>query len=116
MMPVCFREISWQRNYTLAERSKTMMQDDYSNFIRESMRQAQCNYETMFEPCGCGEQSAQSDSEQQLQRDCDIPVMVFIPMQDFCRMYNEAEGLRRGTMFPALDKPFYGKGRNCCGR
>lgn len=92
------------------------MQDNYSRFIRESMRQAQCNYETMFEPCGCGEQVSQHESVQKCQDDCDVPVMAFIPMQDFCRMYNEAEGLRRGTMFPALDKPFYGRGRDCCGR
>lgn len=92
------------------------MQDNYSRFIRESMRQAQCNYETMFEPCECKEQPIHCESERKCQDDCDVPVMAFIPMQDFCRMYNEAEGLRRGTMFPALDKPFYGKGRDCCGR
>ncbi|MDD6394612.1 MAG: spore coat associated protein CotJA [Firmicutes bacterium] len=98
-----------------------MMQDNYSRFIRESMRQAQCNYETIFEPCDCGR--AQQDSacerehepKQTCQNDCDIPVMAFIPVQEFCRMYNEAEGLRRGTLFPALDKPFCGRGGKCCG-
>lgn len=92
------------------------MQDNYSRFIRESMRQAQCNYETMFEPCECNQPPRHCECEQKCQDDCDVPVMVFIPMQDFCRMYNEAEGLRRGTIFPALDKPFCGKGRDCCER
>ncbi len=94
------------------------MQDNYSRFIRESMRQAQCNYETIFEPCDCSK-SQKSDclheQKQSCQNDCEIPVMVFIPVQEFCRMYNEAEGLHRGTLFPALDKPFCGKGGKCCG-
>ena len=44
---------------------------------------------------------------------CEIPVMVFIEPQTFGRLYNEAEGLKRGTIFPALDKPFYGRGGKC---
>ncbi|MBQ9902585.1 MAG: spore coat associated protein CotJA [Clostridia bacterium] len=39
-----------------------------------------------------------------------LPVMVFVEMQTFGRTYNEAEGLFRGTLFPALDKPFTGRG------
>lgn len=91
------------------------MQDNYSSFIRESMRQAQCNYETIFEPCECKDQSKTHAVESKCMDNCDIPVMAFIPMQEFCRMYNEAEGLRRGTLFPALDKPFCGRGGKCCG-
>ncbi len=44
---------------------------------------------------------------------CELPVMVFIEPQTFGRLYNEAEGLKRGTIFPALDKPFYGRGGKC---
>lgn len=42
-----------------------------------------------------------------------LPVMVFIQPQTFGKMYNEAEGLKRGTLFPVLDKPFMGKGGHC---
>lgn len=141
------------------------MQDDYNRFIRNSIKQAQCNYEDIFDEdvmaeesesfcsinvrseqsnkrgyndvqsaqsnrCGCGNvQSAQSnkrkgsnvESEQIPHCECEqmcrpvneLPVMVFIEMQEFGRMYNEAEGLQRGTMFPALDKPFMGGGCHC---
>lgn len=91
------------------------MQDNYSSFIRESMRQARSNYETIFEPCECKKQSDTHAVESKCMDDCDISVMAFIPVQEFCRMYNEAEGLRRGTLFPALDKPFCGRGGKCCG-
>ena len=59
-------------------------------------------------PCGYGAVGG----EQQAQMCCDknVPVMVFIEMQPFGRMYNEAEALCRGTLFPALDKPFTGRG------
>lgn len=143
------------------------MQDDYNRFIRNSIKQAQCNYEDIFDEdvmaeesesfcsmnvrseqsdkCGyndvrpaqtnrrsCGNvQSAQTNkrrgsnmqvqSQQIPHRECEqmcrpvneLPVMVFIEMQEFGRMYNEAEGLQRGTMFPALDKPFMGGGCHC---
>lgn len=138
------------------------MQDDYNRFIRNSIKQAQCNYEDIFveeaeaeetqsfcsmnvqsaqsngRGCGgvqsersnkCGRQTAQTanggwekvQSEQTNHCECEqmcrpvneLPVMVFIEMQEFGRMYNEAEGLQRGTMFPALDKPFRGGGCHC---
>lgn len=121
------------------------MQDNCSRFIMESIRQAQCDYEPIDTSCGCGNKAAASNdcaSDVQDARyrrrdcegnvasarkkhceceftqgeDCDIPVMVFIQPQDFCRMYNEVEGLCRGTMFPALDKPFLAKGGTGCGR
>lgn len=118
------------------------MQDDYNRFIRRSMKQARCNYEDIFaayddagnafdgcmgtmsdmngkNSCGCG--NVMSDTESHMDCGCghnckpvcDIPVMVFIEMQPFGKMYNEAEGLCRGTLFPALDKPFTGRGGNC---
>ena len=59
-------------------------------------------------PCGYGAIAV----EQQKPKCCDknVPVMVFIDMQPFGRTYNEAEALCRGTLFPALDKPFTGRG------
>ena len=35
--------------------------------------------------------------------------MSYTPMQKIGVLYEEAEGLCRGTIFPELDKPFYGK-------
>ncbi len=75
------------------------------------MNHACCKAKT---PCGYGNIAG----EQQKQKCCEkceknVPVMVFIETQPFGRMYNEAEGLCRGTLFPALDKPFTGRGGNC---
>ena len=127
------------------------MQDDYNRFIRNSIRQAQCEYEDIFEadvmetqseaaPCrraampakqasrrqaacgGCaGVKDAQGESRGTEGCGCDkkrcsetaLPVMVFIEPQTFGRTYNEAEALRQGTLFPALDKPFMGGGYRC---
>ena len=114
------------------------MQDDYNRFIRRSIMQAQCGYEDIFSDdecacagnlpdmdetpsCGCGMTMGDADSmnscgcEGKCQPVCEknVPVMVFIEMQPFGRMYNEAEGLCRGTLFPALDKPFTGRGGHC---
>lgn len=35
--------------------------------------------------------------------------MAYIPVQDSIEVYNEAEGLDKGTIFPELNKPFKGK-------
>ena len=68
--------------------------------------------------CGCG--MTMGDMDAQNACGCEVkckpmcekngPVMVFIDMQPFGRTYNEAEALCRGTLFPALDKPFTGRG------
>lgn len=34
---------------------------------------------------------------------------VYVPMQEFCRIYDTDTALSRGTLFRDLDKPFYGK-------
>ena len=36
--------------------------------------------------------------------------MVYSPCQEFEDLYDHTEGLKRGTIFRALDKPFNGKG------
>ena len=59
-------------------------------------------------PCGYG--TVRGDQQKQKCCEKNVPVMVFIDMQPFGRMYNEAEALCRGTLFPALDKPFTGRG------
>ncbi len=64
--------------------------------------------------CGmCPEQEESCMRDKMYRPECELPVMVFIEPQTFGRMYNEAEGLKRGTLFPVLDKPFYGKGGKC---
>ncbi len=66
--------------------------------------------------CGTYAKQEQEESckrDKKYRPECEIPVMVFIEPQNFGRMYNEAEGLKRGTIFPVLDKPFYGKGGKC---
>lgn len=35
--------------------------------------------------------------------------MCYVPMQKWDDLYDEAEGLERGTIFKALDKPFTGE-------
>ena len=111
------------------------VQDDYNRFIRRSIKQAQCGYEDIFaadecactgnlsdmdETTSCGCKMTMNDAamtnacgcEVKCKPVCDsaVPVMAFVEMQPFGRMYNEAEGLCRGTIFPALDKPFTGRG------
>lgn len=39
--------------------------------------------------------------------------MVYSPEQAFEKLYEPDEGLVRGTVFIALDKPFFGDGRKC---
>ena len=57
--------------------------------------------------CGC-EMNCQTVCEKKCEKN--LPVMAFVEIQPFGRMYNEAEALCRGTLFPALDKPFTGRG------
>lgn len=47
-----------------------------------------------------------------------VVASVYAPMQVFAGVYDEETAMRRGTMFEALDKPFYGDGRevDCRGR
>ena len=39
--------------------------------------------------------------------------MVYSPEQAFEKLYEPDEALARGTIFIALDKPFFGDGRKC---
>lgn len=45
-----------------------------------------------------------------------LPVMVFIPVQSWDMVYDCDRALDRGTLFPTLDKPFFGKGGCGCVR
>ena len=53
-------------------------------------------------------------AEQTLPADCIDPrllslAMAFVPAQSFDTPYEPALALSRGTIFPALDKPFLGE-------
>lgn len=45
-----------------------------------------------------------------------LPVMVFLPVQRWDMVYDCDRALDRGTLFPTLDKPFFGKGGCGCDR
>lgn len=36
--------------------------------------------------------------------------MSYVPIQQWNRIYDLGTGFQRGTIFPELDKPFYGAG------
>ena len=40
--------------------------------------------------------------------ECDLPVMVYLQMQQLCSVYQPEQALTQGTLFPELDKPFKG--------
>ena len=42
-----------------------------------------------------------------------VPVMAYVPFQQYSAVYQPEVGLERGTIFPELDKPFIGKRGNC---
>lgn len=39
--------------------------------------------------------------------------MCYVPMQGWNRIYDLGTGFQKGTIFPELDKPFYGARRDC---
>jgi hypothetical protein len=38
-----------------------------------------------------------------------VPGMTYVPWQIFTKAYDPRKALMAGTIFPELDKPFYGK-------
>lgn len=38
-----------------------------------------------------------------------VPAMAYIPFQQWSETYEPMKGFDRGTIFPCLDKPFYGR-------
>lgn len=38
-----------------------------------------------------------------------VPAMAYIPFQQWGDVYGELKAFDRGTLFPVLDKPFYGR-------
>ena len=70
---------------------------------------------------GCGGCGGEKDTDRSV---CGFGVekgvvaSVYAPLQTFDGIYDVDSALRRGTLFEALDKPFYGDGRevNCRGQ
>ena len=67
--------------------------------------------------CGCGE-TAETDAKAPCASGHDplagmSLAMVYSPEQAFEGFYEPNDALTRGTVFIALEKPFYGDGRNC---
>lgn len=56
--------------------------------------------------CGCKTTYPACDSVQ----DGLTVTMAYVPWQYFCKTYDLDEALRVGTIFPELNKPFYGRG------
>lgn len=51
-------------------------------------------------------------------RGCDntqsmVVAMAYVPWQHFNQVYEPEAALMQGTLFPELDKPFYGSGGGC---
>lgn len=82
------------------------------------------NYAVQTERCSCPKCRAEREraavSAGESREACAVPellpVMVFIPVQRWDTVYDCDRALDRGTLFPALDKPFFGKGGCGCVR
>jgi len=64
--------------------------------------------------CGCCEHGGRGDGAVGV--DCLRGMslaMVYSPCQEFEDLYDHTEGLRRGTIFRQLDKPFTGRRGGC---
>ena len=64
--------------------------------------------------CGCCERGGRGDGAVGV--DCLHGMslaMVYSPCQEFEDLYDHTEGLRRGTIFRQLDKPFTGRRGGC---
>lgn len=66
--------------------------------------------------CGCGHEGDKRVCGFGVEQG--ILAAVYAPLQAFDGVYDMSTAMRRGTMFEALDKPFYGDGRevDCRGR
>ena len=95
-------------NHNMMHQREMMYQKDMQ-MPRNQMhgRNLNCNCETA-EPC------VQPRMREDCSRDRDMlygmPIaMGYIPWQNFECTYEPAQALRAGTIFPELDKPFYGR-------
>lgn len=64
----------------------------------------QCKNHKMMEPDCFKKFEAQRDM---------VVAMAYVPWQFFGELYEPDKALMYGTVFPELNKPFYGKGGMC---
>ncbi len=66
--------------------------------------------------CNCSQQDRMARPGKQLQELNSMALaMAYVPWQHFHNTYEIDKALEYGTIFPELNKPFYGK-RGGCGR
>ena len=74
-------------------------------------RTMNCNCD-MNEPCVQPRMREECDNDCNRERDMlyGVPLtMAYVPWQNFECTYEPAQALKIGTIFPELDKPFYGR-------
>ena len=109
-----------QRNQTDMRRQKAMMYENrYANNQMMPRTQVGCdncsNARTMNNACDSCENARmmhQHDDCGNSRRDelRGMPIaMGYVPWQNFGCTYEPMEGLHAGTIFPELEKPFYGR-------
>ena len=92
------REMAYQRDMRM---SRNQMQ----------MRNMNCNCDTA-EPCVQPRMKERCDNDCSRGRDMlyGMPLaMGYVPWQNYECTYEPAQALKAGTIFPELDKPFYGR-------
>lgn len=62
--------------------------------------------------CGCEASAAREYCGGSLAECKIVPGMAYVPDHDW-DIYDGEKGFSRGTLFPVLDKPFYGKRGMC---
>ncbi len=82
-----------------------------TNYRNNNMTQCPCRGAAPVAPrvekgCGCGRPAEV--------RPQNVPVMVYVVEQEWGCVYSPERALCQGTLFPSLDKPFFGKGGCCC--
>jgi hypothetical protein len=58
----------------------------------------------------CGDQNNDMDEQNAMPYTKMVLAMAYVPVQMWETPYEVTEGIHRGTLFPALDKPFLGGG------
>ena len=67
---------------------------------------------------GCGTQTPRQEAVCDFGVENGVGAALYMPLMRFDEIYDPDTAIRRGTMFAALDKPFYGdRGEGCgCGK
>ena len=86
-----------------------MYQRDMMSKGRNHMN-APCMMPRMPEPCESNRNHCDDDCNRGRDMLYGVPLtMAYVPWQNFECTYEPAQALQTGTIFPELDKPFYGR-------